>query len=85
MNINGNYHLDGHDLTALFDKKFPATSFADPVREHIPNSGSINYSEWIKMADSSIAVLQERKKLSKKKSITPDEDTHVRSAQRRPV
>ena len=37
MKINENYHLNGNDLTALFDKTFPAVGFADPVRGHIPN------------------------------------------------
>ena len=44
MDINENYYLNGHDLTALFDKTFPAIGFADPVRGHIPNSGAIIYS-----------------------------------------
>ena len=48
MNFNENYHLDGHELTALFDKTLQAISFADPVRQHILNSGSIIYSVWDK-------------------------------------
>ena len=40
------YSLDGHDISALFDKSANPISFAENAKEYIPNRGSIIYSVW---------------------------------------
>ena len=45
---NQNYNLNGHDLSCLFDSAVQPISFADSVKDHIPDSGSIIYSVWDK-------------------------------------
>ena len=39
-----NYMIDGHDLSSLFDKKYPTIKFSEDPKDHLPPRGSIIYT-----------------------------------------
>ena len=36
--------IDGHDLSSLFDKKYPTIKFSEDPKDHLPQRGSIIYT-----------------------------------------
>ena len=43
-----NYIIDNHDVSKLFDDKYPLIKFSDNPNDHIPTYGSIIYTIWDK-------------------------------------
>ena len=41
-----NYIIDGHDISRLFDEKYPTIKFSENLKDHIPSYGSIVYTIW---------------------------------------
>ena len=41
-----NYIIDGHDISRLFDEKYPTIRFSENPKNHIPDVGSMVYTVW---------------------------------------
>lgn len=62
------YTLGDYDLTSLFDSSASPISFAEAVKDHVPNVGSIIYTVWDKEGNFVYVGIAGMQKLLKKRS-----------------
>ena len=73
-----NYHVDGHDLSDLFD--LIPISFRDDCRKHIPTTGSVIYTIWNQEDDFIYVGISGTQKSLEKRNPQSRIQSHARGA-----